>query len=217
MREGMQRDFREEDTWRVFRIMAEFVEGFEELSRLGPAVTIFGSARVTPGSPLYEEARETARLLVKAGYGVITGGGPGVMEAANRGAYEAGGDSVGLNIEIPLEQKLNPYVKKGLSFRYFFARKVMFIKYAKAFVIFPGGFGTLDEFFEAVTLIQTRRIGRFPVVLFGREYWESLISWMRGHLLKQAYISPEDLEIFQVVDRPQDVVEVVEAFYGRSM
>ncbi|HID11309.1 MAG TPA: TIGR00730 family Rossman fold protein [Candidatus Latescibacteria bacterium] len=212
----MQRDLREEDTWRVFRIMAEFVEGFEELSRLGPAVTIFGSSRVLEGSPLYEAARETARLLVKAGYGIITGGGPGVMEAANRGAYEAGGDSVGLNIEIPSEQKLNPYVKKGLSFRYFFARKVMFIKYAKAFVIFPGGFGTLDEFFEAATLIQTRRIGRFPVVLFGREYWESLISWMRGHLLEQAYISPEDLEVFQVVDRPHDVVDAVEAFYGRG-
>ncbi|RKY58680.1 MAG: TIGR00730 family Rossman fold protein, partial [Candidatus Latescibacterota bacterium] len=141
--------------------------------------------------------------------------GPGIMEAANRGAYEAGGDSVGLNIELPTEQKLNPYVKKGLSFRYFFARKVMFIKYGRAFVIFPGGFGTLDEFFEAATLIQTRRIGRFPVVLFGKKYWDSLILWMKDNILEPAYISPEDLEIFHIVDRPHDVVEVVEAFYGR--
>lgn len=213
MSEGRQRDFREEDTWRVFRIMAEFVEGFEELSKLGPAVTIFGSSRVKPGSHIYEMARETAKLLVGAGYAIITGGGPGIMEAANRGAYEAGGDSVGLNIELPTEQKLNPYVKKGLSFRYFFARKVMFIKYGRAFVIFPGGFGTLDEFFEAVTLIQTRRIGRFPVVLFGSEYWGSLLSWMRDELLGPGYISPEDLEIFRIVDSPQDVVDSVEGFY----
>ena len=165
--------------------------------------------------------RELARLLTDWSCGladgrrfvVCSGGGPGIMEAANRGACEAGGGSVGLNIELPTEQKLNPYVKKGLSFRYFFARKVMFIKYGRAFVIFPGGFGTLDEFFEAVTLIQTRRIGRFPVVLFGSEYWGSLLSWMREELLGPGYISPEDLEIFRIVDSPQDVVDSVEGFY----
>ena len=196
------------------RLVAERPDDEEAARRLRVA------RRVLAKSHYYDEARELARIISKAlqcadrrEFVVVTGGGPGIMEAANRGACEAGGGSVGLNIELPTEQKLNPYVKKGLSFRYFFARKVMFIKYGRAFVIFPGGFGTLDEFFEAVTLIQTRRIGRFPVVLFGSEYWGSLLSWMREELLGPGYISPEDLEIFRIVDSPQDVVDSVEGFY----
>lgn len=205
--------FRTEDTWRVFRIMAEFVDGFEMLSKIGPAVSIFGSARVKPGEPSYRDAEKTARLLVEAGYAVITGGGPGIMEAANKGAKEAGGTSVGLNIDLPREQKLNPYTTASLSFRHFFARKMMFVKYAKAFVIFPGGFGTLDEFFEPVTLIQTMRIESFPVILVGEAHWKELLKWMRAHLLDNGYISPEDMHIFEVVDRPEEVVQAIQHFY----
>ena len=206
-------EFRSEDPWRVFRIMAEFVDGFEMLSKIGPAVSIFGSARVRPEDPSYRDAERTARLLVEAGYSVITGGGPGIMEAANKGAKEAGGKSVGLNIDLPREQKLNPYTTASLSFRYFFARKMMFVKYAKAFVIFPGGFGTLDEFFEPVTLIQTMRIGAFPVILMGRTHWEGLLEWMKAHLLDSGYISPEDMHIFEVVDRPEEVIQTIQHFY----
>ena len=206
-------EFRSEDPWRVFRIMAEFVDGFEMLSKIGPAVSIFGSARVKPEDPSYRDAERTARLLVEAGYSVITGGGPGIMEAANKGAKEAGGKSVGLNIDLPREQKLNPYTTASLSFRYFFARKMMFVKYARAFVIFPGGFGTLDEFFEPVTLIQTMRIGAFPVILVGRTHWEGLLEWMKAHLLDRGYISPEDMHIFEVVDRPEEVIQTIQHFY----
>ncbi len=216
MMDERRQSFREEDTWRVFRIMAEFVEGFEILSRIGPAVTVFGSARVTSSNRYYKLARETGQLLVKAGYAVITGGGPGIMEAANRGATEADGESVGLNIELPREQKLNPFVGEGLSFRYFFSRKVMFVKYARAFVIFPGGFGTLDEFMESITLIQTNRIINFPVILVGSKYWSSLVDWMRENLLEGDYISPEDLDIFSIVDRAEDVVKIIADFYGKQ-
>ena len=193
--------------------MAEFVDGFELLSKIGPAVSIFGSARVKPEDPSYRDAERTARLLVEAGYSVITGGGPGIMEAANKGAKEAGGKSVGLNIDLPREQKLNPYTTASLSFRYFFARKMMFVKYARAFVIFPGGFGTLDEFFEPVTLVQTMRIGAFPVILVGRTHWEGLLEWMKAHLLDRGYISPEDMHIFEVVDRPEEVIQTIQHFY----
>ena len=209
-----QESFRTEDTWRVFRIMAEFVDGFETLSKIGPAVTVFGSARTKPGTSVYDDAEETGRLLVNAGYAVITGGGPGIMEAANKGAKEAGGTSVGLNIDLPMEQELNPYTTHGLSFRYFFARKMMLVKYAKAFVIFPGGFGTLDEFFEPVTLIQTRRMEPFPVILVGRAHWEELLKWMKAHLLEDGYISPEDMQIFTIVDRPEEVIQAIEHFYA---
>ena len=195
--------------------MAEFVEGFEELSQLDRAVTIFGSARTPPTDRWYKHAERTAELLAQAGYAVITGGGPGIMEAANKGATGAGGESVGLNIELPTEQKPNPYIKTSLTFRYFFARKMMFVRYAWALVIFPGGFGTLDEFFESVTLIQTMRHDLFPVVLVGRDYWQDLTTWMRKHLLDAEYISPQDMEIFTVVDRPEEVVELVEDFYRK--
>lgn len=209
-----QESFRTEDTWRVFRIMAEFVDGFETLSKIGPAVTVFGSARSQPGTSVYDDAEETGQRLVNAGYAVITGGGPGIMEAANKGAKEAGGTSVGLNIDLPMEQKLNPYTTHGLSFRYFFARKMMLVKYAKAFVIFPGGFGTLDEFFEPVTLIQTRRMEAFPVILVGQAHWEELLKWMKAHLLECGYISPEDMQIFTIVDRPEEVLQAIEHFYA---
>jgi len=209
----MMNDFRGEDTWRVFRIMAEFVDGFELLSKVDRAVTIFGSARTPPTDHWYQCAERTAELLVQAGYAVITGGGPGIMEAANKGATQAGGESVGLNIELPTEQKPNPYIKTMLTFRHFFARKMMFVRYAWALVIFPGGFGTLDEFFESVTLIQTMRHDLFPVVLVGQDYWQDLNVWMRRHLLETGYISSQDMEIFTIVDRPEEVVELIEAFY----
>ncbi|MFZ5800878.1 MAG: TIGR00730 family Rossman fold protein, partial [Candidatus Omnitrophota bacterium] len=192
-------DFRKEDPWRIFRIMAEFVDGFEELSLVGPAVSIFGSARIDKEDKYYKLAEHIAYALVKAGYAVITGGGPGIMEAANKGAKAAKGQSIGLNIEIPEEQKPNPYVQTLLSFHYFFCRKVMFVKYASAFVIMPGGFGTLDELFESLNLIQTRRIGKFPVVLVGKEYWQGLLDWLRAVPLKKKCISEEDLKIFKVV------------------
>lgn len=207
-------NFKEEESWRVFRIMAEFVEGFEELSKVGKAVTIFGSSRTSPKDPYYKKAVETARLLAKAGYAVITGSGPGIMEAANRGAKEGGGLSIGLNIELPTEQKPNRYVEKLLSFRYFFCRKVMFVKYAHAFIIFPGGLGTVDEFFESITLIQTQRISRFPVILVGSDYWEGLINWMKEVLLKTSNISKSDMKIFQIIDEPEEVIKAVKGFKG---
>jgi uncharacterized protein (TIGR00730 family) len=196
------------DSWRIFRIMAEFVEGFEELGRLGPAVSIFGSARSRPDHPDYRAAEETARLLVKKNFAVITGGGPGIMEAGNKGAFEAGGVSVGLNITLPHEQESNRYQTIGLDFHYFYARKVMFVKYADAFVCFPGGFGTLDEFFETVTLIQTQKVEPFPVVLYGGTYWGGLVDWM-NRTLAPRYADAEDLGIFRVVDTPQDAVRQV--------
>ena len=206
--------FKDEESWRVFRIMAEFVEGFEELSRVGKAVTIFGSSRTSPKDPYYKKAVETRRLLAKAGYAVITGSGPGIMEAANKGAKEGGGLSIGLNIEIPTEQKPNRYVDKLLSFRYFFCRKVMFVKYAHAFLIFPGGFGTIDEFFESITLIQTQRATRFPVIMVGSNYWRGLIDWIKEFLLKEGKISKSDMKIFQVIDEPKEIIKAIKTFKG---
>lgn len=202
------------ESWRVFRIMAEFIEGFEELSRVGKAVTIFGSSRTLPKDPYYKKAVKIAKLFAEAGYAIITGAGPGIMEAANKGAKKGGGLSIGLNIEIPTEQKPNRYVEKLISFRYFFCRKMMFIKYAHAFIVFPGGFGTVDEFFEAITLIQTQRTPRFPVILIGTDYWEGLIDWMNGVLLKTDKISKPDLKIFQVIDEPRGILRAVTEFQG---
>ena len=202
-------DFTSEEPWRVFRIMAEFVDSFEEMSKIGPAVSVFGSARVTYTDPWYEKAEQLGRLLVKNGYAAITGGGPGIMEAANKGAFEAGGISVGLNIELPHEQRPNPYMNRLLNFRYFFIRKVCFVKYASGFVMFPGGYGTLDEFFESITLIQTERIARFPVVLMGRTHWAGLIEWMDERLQTTKLIGPGDLELFHAVDEPQEAVDFI--------
>jgi uncharacterized protein (TIGR00730 family) len=196
------------DGWRVFRIMAEFVEGFETMADVGKAVSIFGSARTPPNDRYYKAAEETARLLVKAGYGVITGGGPGIMEAGNKGAFEAHGKSVGLNITLPHEQESNRYINIGMDFHYFYARKVMFVKYASAFICFPGGFGTLDECFETLTLIQTLKIDPFPVILYGTEYWTGLVEWMRARLAPD-FINIEDTDIFRIVDRPKDAVAIV--------
>jgi uncharacterized protein (TIGR00730 family) len=198
------------DPWRVLRIQSEFVEGFGLLAELGPAVSVFGSARTQPDDPLYAQARELGRLLSDAGYGVITGGGPGIMEAANRGASESGGVSVGLGIELPFEQRLNDWVDVGINFRYFFVRKTMFLKYAQAFVVFPGGFGTLDELFEALTLVQTRKVTMFPVVLFGSDYWRGLLDWMRDQLLESERISAPDLRLVQVTDDVRDVVRIID-------
>ncbi len=208
--------FLSEDPWRVFRIMSEFVEGFEVLSEIGKAVSIFGSSRIKPGNQYYQLTEKIAYLLAKEGYAIITGSGPGVMEAANKGARRAGGHSVGLNIQIPSEQKPNKYVDTLLDFRYFFVRKVMFVKYAKAFVIMPGGYGTLDEFTEAINLIQTERIPKFPVILFGREYWNGMLEWLRNTVLKDSNISREDLDIFTVVDEPKEVVTAIKKFYNRK-
>jgi uncharacterized protein (TIGR00730 family) len=204
--------FLDTDTWRSLRILSEFVEGFEALASVGPAVTVFGSARVHEGDPVYEQGREIGRLLAKAGYAVITGGGPGAMEAANRGCQEGGGLSVGCNIELPREQDLNPYVDLSIEFRYFFARKTMFVKYADAFVILPGGLGTLDELFEALTLIQTGKIRHFPVVLMGTTYWRGLVDWMRDTLVAARTIEPADMDLFRLTDDPAEAVALIEAF-----
>jgi uncharacterized protein (TIGR00730 family) len=201
------------DTWRMFRIMAEFVEGFEHLADISPAVSIFGSARVASDAPEYQLTERLARLLVQRGYGVITGGGPGIMEAANKGAAEAGGQSVGLNIELPFEQRPNPYATLQLNFRYFFVRKVMFVKYAIAYIVMPGGFGTVDELFEAVTLIQTNKIKPFPVVLMVRSYWEGLLKWIRDTMLAQGKVCSRDLDLLHLSDDPEEVVEIVDRFH----
>ncbi|HON58828.1 MAG TPA: TIGR00730 family Rossman fold protein [Smithella sp.] len=200
------------ESWRMFRIIAEFVEGIDVLSKIGKAVTFFGSARIKPGDAYYEKAENLARLLVREGFNVITGGGPGIMEAANKGAAEAGGKSVGLNIKLPYEQKPNPYANIHLDYKYFFVRKVMFVKYAVAYVIFPGGFGTMDELFEALTLIQTRKIKAFPLILVGSEYWSGLIDWLKNRMLAEGKILPSDLELLQVVDDPQDVVKLINKY-----
>jgi len=209
-------DFKDEEPWRIFRIMAEFVEGFEVLSGIGEAVSIFGSSRLTRKDRYYRITEQIAYLLSKAGYAIITGGGPGLMEAANKGAYRAKGKSIGLNIQIPLEQKPNPYVKTLLDFHYFFVRKVMFVKYAKAFVIIPGGFGTLDELFESLNLVQTGRIERFPIVLVDRDYWKGLFDWVRETVVKRGCISEKDLRIFALVEKPKEVVSVIQHFYGKK-
>ncbi len=208
--QGAERsDFTHTDPWRVLRIMGEFVQGFDTLAEVGPAVTIFGSARVKEADPMYAAAREVARLLAADGYAIITGGGPGIMEAANRGARDAGGVSIGCNIELPFEQGSNRFVEIGVNFRYFFVRKTMFIKYAEAFVIFPGGFGTLDELFEALTLIQTGKIRNFPLVLFGSRYWQGLIDWAENTLLPEGKIGPPDRKLLVVSDDPHEVVELI--------
>jgi uncharacterized protein (TIGR00730 family) len=202
-------DFTVRESLRLFRIIAEFVDGFETMADIHPAVSIFGSSRVVAEDPVYEKARHIARLLAEHGFNVITGGGPGLMEAANRGAAEGGALSVGLNIQLPMEQQPNPYANVMVDFRYFFIRKVMFIKYAQAYVVLPGGFGTLDELFEALTLIQTDRIKPFPVVLVGSDYWKGLIDWVRARLEGTGKISPDDLNLLQVLDEPEDVVAAV--------
>ena len=204
--------FLDTDTWRSLRILSEFVEGFDALAMVGPAVTVFGSARTMPGEPAYELARTVGRQLAEAGYAVITGGGPGAMEAANRGCQEGGGLSIGCNIELPHEQSINGYVDLGVEFKYFFARKVMFVKYADAFVILPGGLGTLDELFEALVLIQTGKIRHFPVVLLGRDYWSGLVDWMRAVQLPAHTIAESDLALFHVTDDPAEAIAMIQAF-----
>jgi uncharacterized protein (TIGR00730 family) len=202
-------DWVHSDPWRVLRIQAEFVEGFGALAGLGPAVSIFGSARTSPEDPAYSQAHDVAAKLVAAGFAVITGGGPGIMEAANKGACEADGTSVGLGIELPFEQGMNQYVDLGVNFRYFFARKTMFVKYAQAFVVFPGGFGTLDELFEALTLVQTRKVTSFPVVLVGTAYWGGLLDWLRGTMLATGRVSAQDVDLVRVTDDLDEVVRII--------
>jgi uncharacterized protein (TIGR00730 family) len=206
------------DSWQIFKIMAEFVDGFEKLAKIGPCVSIFGSARTKNDNPYYKLAEDTARLLTEHGYGVISGGGPGIMEAANKGAYEAGGKSVGLNIELPFEQFHNKYIDrdKVLQFDYFFVRKVMFMKYSQGFIVLPGGFGTLDESFEAITLIQTGKIARFPIVFVGVEYWKGLFDWITDKMLNQEHnIHPDDLNLYRVVDTADEAVEHIVRFYDK--
>lgn len=208
------------DSWAIFKVMAEFVEGFEKLSRIGPCVTIFGSARTATDNLYYKMSTEIAAKLVRHGYGVITGGGPGIMEAGNKGAYLEGGKSVGLNIKLPFEQFNNPYVDKDklLNFEHFFVRKVMFMKYSQGFIVMPGGFGTLDELFEAMTLIQTKKIGRFPIVLVGKSYWEGLMSWIKSTMLEiEKNIHVDDLKLINIVDTPTEAVKVIDDFYSKYL
>jgi uncharacterized protein (TIGR00730 family) len=204
------------DSWAIFKIMGEFVNGYEKLSQIGPCVSIFGSARTKPDHKFYKLTEEVAKKIVEHGYGIITGGGPGVMEAGNKGAHLAGGTSVGLNIHLPFEQHDNPYIDsdKNINFDYFFVRKVMFVKYSQGFVVMPGGFGTLDELFEAITLIQTNKIDKFPIILVGRDFWSGLIDWVRTTLLDSFQnISAGDIDIIQVVDTADEVIEILDAFY----
>lgn len=203
-------DFTDHDTWRVFRIMAEFIEGFEEMAHIGPAVSIFGSARTDRSDPSYKLCVRTARLLAKAGFTIITGGGPGMMEAANKGATEGKGVSVGVNIDLPFEQKANPFIQKLISFRYFFVRKVMFLKYASAAIAMPGGYGTMDELFETLTLIQTNKTAAIPLVLMGKEHWAGLMDWLHGVVLKEEMISREDLDLFLLTDDPEEAVAYIQ-------
>jgi len=212
-------EIKSSDSWMIFKVMSEFVEGFEKLAKIGPCVTIFGSARVKPSHPYYKMAEDIAEELVNHGYGVVTGGGPGIMEAGNRGAKRAGGKSVGLNIYLPHEQKGNIYIDadKLITFDYFFVRKVMFIKYSQGFVIMPGGFGTIDELSEALTLIQTKKIGRFPIVLVGKKFWGGLVDWIKITLLTEKMISEEDLDLFNVVDTPKEAVKVIDEFYAKYL
>ncbi|GAA3790490.1 TIGR00730 family Rossman fold protein [Corallibacter vietnamensis] len=204
------------DSWAIFKIMGEFVNGYEKLSRIGPCVSIFGSARTKPDHKYYKLAEEVAQKIANQGYGVITGGGPGIMEAGNKGAHIAGGTSVGLNIELPFEQHDNPYIDsdKSLDFDYFFVRKVMFVKYSQGFVVMPGGFGTLDELFEAITLIQTHKIEKFPIILVGTEFWSGLLDWVKSTLLdKFSNISPKDLDLIHLVDSADEVIDILDTFY----
>jgi len=207
------------DSWQIFKIMAEFVDGFEKLAKIGPCVSIFGSARTPEDHKYYQMTIEIARLLAEKGYGVISGGGPGIMEAANRGAYDAGGKSVGLNIELPFEQFHNKYIDRDklLGFNYFFVRKVMFMKYSQGYIVMPGGFGTMDELFEAITLIQTGKIARFPIVLVGSDYWRGLLEWIENTMLSNTYISEEDLKLYRVVDTAEEAVEHIFRFYDKYL
>jgi uncharacterized protein (TIGR00730 family) len=206
-------DLAKSDTWRVFRIMAELVEGFEALNNIGPAVTIFGSARLKPGSAYYNKCLKVSEHLAKDGFAVISGGGPGIMEAANKGAQNANGTSIGLNIELPMEQTPNNFQDVHVDFRYFFVRKLMFVKYAVAYVIFPGGFGTMDELFEALTLIQTKKIRSFPVVLVGRDYWQGMIDWMKKSVLDMGAVNAEDIDLMHMVDEPEEVCAIINKRY----
>lgn len=207
------------DTWQIFKVMAEFVDGFDKLSKIGPCVSIFGSARTKPDHPHYHLAEEVAFKLTKEGYGIITGGGPGIMEAANKGAKTAGGKSVGLNIELPFEQSSNPYIDpdKLITFDYFFVRKLMFIKYAQGFVVLPGGFGTMDELFEALTLIQTKKIAKFPIVLVGKEYWSGLIDWIKNVLIAEKTVDEKDLNLILVAENADHAVRHINEFYSRYL
>jgi uncharacterized protein (TIGR00730 family) len=208
------------NSWMIFKIMAEFVEGLEKMAKIGPCVSIFGSARTKPENPYYKQAEEIAAKLVQHGYGVITGGGPGIMEAGNKGAHQEGGTSVGLNIELPFEQSHNIYIDpdKVIDFDYFFVRKVMFVKFSQGFIVMPGGLGTLDELFEAYTLIQTHKIGRFPIVLVGKAYWQGLLDWLKDVVLGQERnISPDDLNLINLVDTAEDAVKVIDDFYSRYL
>lgn len=211
-------EIRTNDSWAIFKIMAEFVNGYEAMGRIGPCVSIFGSARTMPEDHFYHLAEKIAFKISKAGYGVITGGGPGIMEAGNKGAHLGGGTSVGLNIELPFEQHFNPYIDrdKNLNFDYFFVRKVMFVKYSQGFVVMPGGFGTLDEMFEAITLIQTKKVAKFPIILVGRDFWSGLIDWIKSVLVeKYGNVSPKDLDLIKIVDTEDEVVEVLDTFYKK--
>lgn len=212
-------EIQSQDTWQILKAVSEFVEGFDKLAKIGPSVSIFGSARTKPDNPYYQIAEDIAGKLVKRGYGVITGGGPGIMEAGNKGAKTEGGKSIGLNIFLPFEQVPNPYVDtdKSINFDYFFARKVCFVKYSQGFVVMPGGFGTLDELFEALTLIQTKKIGRFPIVLVGSSFWNGLLEWIRTTMLNEKNINPEDLNLIKVVDTAEDAVKVIDDFYGKYL
>ena len=207
------------DSWSLFKIMGEFVHGYEKMDSIGPCVSIFGSARTQPDHAYYKLATDVAAAVAKAGYGIITGGGPGIMEAANKGAQQANGPSVGLNIALPFEQSSNPYIDKdkNLSFEYFFIRKVMFVKYAQAFVVLPGGFGTLDELFESLTLIQTKKISRIPIILVGTEFWKGLIDWVKISLIEEKLISPEDLDLFSVVDTQEEVLTCLKDFHPKEI
>jgi uncharacterized protein (TIGR00730 family) len=211
-------DIKTENAWVIFKVMSEFVEGFEKLKKIGPCVSIFGSARTNEDNEYYKMAEEIGSQLVQKGYGVITGGGPGIMEAGNKGANAAGGTSVGLNIDLPFEQHSNIYIDpdKLIDFDYFFVRKVMFMKYSQGFIVMPGGMGTLDELFEALTLIQTKKIGRFPIVLVGTEYWSGLVDWIKTVMLeKEKNINPEDLDLFSIVDTPEEAVDIIDNFYSQ--
>ncbi|RRJ90330.1 TIGR00730 family Rossman fold protein [Paenimyroides tangerinum] len=211
-------EIKSNDSWAIFKIMSEFVNGYEKMGRIGPCVSIFGSARTKTDDPFYKLAEEVAFKISKAGYGVITGGGPGIMEAGNKGAHLGGGISVGLNIELPFEQHFNPYIDhdKNVQFDYFFVRKVMFVKYSQGFVVMPGGFGTLDELFEAITLIQTKKIGKFPIILVGTDFWSGLIDWVKNVLLeKYKNVSPDDMNLIKIVDTADEVVEVLDTFYKK--
>jgi uncharacterized protein (TIGR00730 family) len=212
-------EIKAQDTWQIFKIMAEFVEGFEKMSKIGPCVSIFGSARTEAGTKYYLLAEEIACKLTTEGYGIITGGGPGIMEAANKGAQKANGKSVGLNIKLPFEQSPNPFIDsdKSITFDYFFVRKLMFIKYAQGFIVLPGGFGTMDELFESLTLIQTRKIGKFPIIMVGKDYWGGLIEWIKTILVSEKYINPDDLKLFTLVDTADEAVQVIDNFYSKYL